>query len=189
MILHCKATLGRGQCRLMRWISLWIMPLLQDRSLDLLIGSPRNNALMKYNYMWGIIFIIQYLLRYLLRRTFSSQRPNTNNFVYSWRPLSGCLSISSVFVHSQKVLHCTVSSICLVIIVRIHIRGRRLLLILTEHILSKKQKPAYSIWSTIYALWTRGKVVFFSSLLFIISFCNYSSSPISLHIPVLLTHN
>ena len=38
-ILHCKAILGRGQPGLMRWI-LWNMPLVQDRSLDLLTSSP-----------------------------------------------------------------------------------------------------------------------------------------------------
>ena len=35
-ILHCKATLGRGQHGWMKWILWWIMPLVQDRSLDLL---------------------------------------------------------------------------------------------------------------------------------------------------------
>ena len=40
MILDCKAILGRGQPGRMTWILLWIMPLAQDRSLDLLISSP-----------------------------------------------------------------------------------------------------------------------------------------------------
>ena len=39
-ILLCKAILGRGQPGLMRWILLWIMPLVQDRLLDLLTSSP-----------------------------------------------------------------------------------------------------------------------------------------------------
>ena len=34
-----KATLGRGQLALMRWILFWNMPLVQDRSLDLLTSS------------------------------------------------------------------------------------------------------------------------------------------------------
>ena len=42
----CKAILGRGQPGVMRWILLWIMPLVQDRSLDLLTSSPaRYNVL------------------------------------------------------------------------------------------------------------------------------------------------
>ena len=36
----CKAILGRRHPGLMRWILLGIMPLVQDRSLDLLISSP-----------------------------------------------------------------------------------------------------------------------------------------------------
>ena len=39
-ILHCKAILGWGQSEQIRWILLWIMPLAQDRSLDLLASSP-----------------------------------------------------------------------------------------------------------------------------------------------------
>ena len=35
-----KAILGWGQPGLMRWILLWIMPLVQDRLLDLLTSSP-----------------------------------------------------------------------------------------------------------------------------------------------------
>ena len=42
IILHCKAILGRGKPRLMRWILLWIMPQVQDRSLDLLACSPAH---------------------------------------------------------------------------------------------------------------------------------------------------
>ena len=41
-ILHCKAKLGGGQPGLMRWIVLWIMPLVQDQSLDLLTLSPAH---------------------------------------------------------------------------------------------------------------------------------------------------
>ena len=37
---HCKAMLGRGYPGIMRWILFWIMPLLQDWSLDLLTSSP-----------------------------------------------------------------------------------------------------------------------------------------------------
>ena len=33
-----KAILGRGQPVLMRWLLLWIMPLAQDRSIDLLVS-------------------------------------------------------------------------------------------------------------------------------------------------------
>ena len=40
MILHSKAILGWGQTELMRWILLWIMPMAQDRSLELLTSSP-----------------------------------------------------------------------------------------------------------------------------------------------------
>ena len=36
----CKVILGRGQPGLIRWILLWIMPLVQDRSLNLLTCSP-----------------------------------------------------------------------------------------------------------------------------------------------------
>ena len=36
----CKAILCRGQPRLMRWILLLYMPLVQDRSLNLLTSSP-----------------------------------------------------------------------------------------------------------------------------------------------------
>ena len=36
----CKATLGQGQLRRMRWILQWIMPLLKDLSLDMLACSP-----------------------------------------------------------------------------------------------------------------------------------------------------
>ena len=39
-ILHCKAILGRGRPGLMRWILVWIMPQMQDCSLDLLTSSP-----------------------------------------------------------------------------------------------------------------------------------------------------
>ena len=38
--LHCKAILGRGQSGLMGRILLWIMPLVQDRSFDMLTSSP-----------------------------------------------------------------------------------------------------------------------------------------------------
>ena len=38
--LHCKAILGWGQALLMGWILLWIMPMVQGRSLTLLICSP-----------------------------------------------------------------------------------------------------------------------------------------------------
>ena len=38
--VHSKAILGRGQPGLMRLILSWIMPLVQDRSLDLLTSSP-----------------------------------------------------------------------------------------------------------------------------------------------------
>ena len=40
MILHCKAILSPGQPGLTKWILLWIMPLVQDYSLDLLTCSP-----------------------------------------------------------------------------------------------------------------------------------------------------
>ena len=40
IIVHCKVILGREQPGLLRCILLWIMPLVQDRSLDLLPGSP-----------------------------------------------------------------------------------------------------------------------------------------------------
>ena len=36
----CKAIMGWGQPGLMRWILLWIMPLVQDQSLNLLTSSP-----------------------------------------------------------------------------------------------------------------------------------------------------
>ena len=39
-MLHCKAILGWRQAGLMRWILLWIEPLVQDQSLNLLICSP-----------------------------------------------------------------------------------------------------------------------------------------------------
>ena len=39
-ILHLKAILGWEQPGLMRWILLWIMPLVQDWSLDPLARSP-----------------------------------------------------------------------------------------------------------------------------------------------------
>ena len=39
-ILHCKAILGRRQLGLMRRILVLIMPLVQDRSLDLLTSTP-----------------------------------------------------------------------------------------------------------------------------------------------------
>ena len=39
-ILTCKAILGREQTGIIRWISVWIMPQVQDRSMDLLTGSP-----------------------------------------------------------------------------------------------------------------------------------------------------
>ena len=39
-ILHCKVILGRGQPRPMSWVMIWIMPQVQDRSLDLLTWSP-----------------------------------------------------------------------------------------------------------------------------------------------------
>ena len=42
MILHCKALIGRGQYGLMRWNLLWIMPLVQDQSLNLLTSSPES---------------------------------------------------------------------------------------------------------------------------------------------------
>ena len=38
-VLHCKATLGQGQPELMIWILWWIMPHVQDRSLDLLTSA------------------------------------------------------------------------------------------------------------------------------------------------------
>ena len=50
-----KAVLGRGQPGLMRWILLWIMPPVQDRSLDLLTRSPAryyctmDSSLYKHN--------------------------------------------------------------------------------------------------------------------------------------------
>ena len=37
---NCKAILGWGQPGLMRWILLWIMPLVQDWSLNLLTSTP-----------------------------------------------------------------------------------------------------------------------------------------------------
>ena len=37
-----KAILGRGQLGLMRWILSWIVPLVQDRTLDLLTSSPAH---------------------------------------------------------------------------------------------------------------------------------------------------
>ena len=40
MIMHCEAILGQGQSRLMRWILVWIIPQVQDQSLNLLICSP-----------------------------------------------------------------------------------------------------------------------------------------------------
>ena len=40
MILYSKAILDWGQPELMRWISVWVMPLVQDRLLDLLTSSP-----------------------------------------------------------------------------------------------------------------------------------------------------
>ena len=46
MILLCKAILGQGQCGLMRWIWLWLTPLVQDQSLDLLTCSPTH-------YQWA----------------------------------------------------------------------------------------------------------------------------------------
>ena len=47
-ILHCKAILGRGQPGRMRWILLWIMPLVQDRChcLMLLITVQRRSAVL-----------------------------------------------------------------------------------------------------------------------------------------------
>ena len=39
-ILHCKVLLGRGQPVLIRWILLWIILLVQGRSIDLLTSSP-----------------------------------------------------------------------------------------------------------------------------------------------------
>ena len=36
----CKAILGRGQPGLMKWFLLWIMALVQDRSVDMLTSSP-----------------------------------------------------------------------------------------------------------------------------------------------------
>ena len=36
----CKAKLGQGHPGLMRWILLWVMPLVQECSLILLISSP-----------------------------------------------------------------------------------------------------------------------------------------------------
>ena len=38
----CKAILGRGQPGWMWWILFWIMPLVQDRSLDLLARGPAH---------------------------------------------------------------------------------------------------------------------------------------------------
>ena len=54
-----KAILGRGQPGLIRWILLWNMPLVQDRSLDLLTSSPTC-------YHWAtdapnsIMLVVQY---------------------------------------------------------------------------------------------------------------------------------
>ena len=39
-ICICKAILGRGQPRLIGWILLWIMPMVQNQSLDPLTSSP-----------------------------------------------------------------------------------------------------------------------------------------------------
>ena len=36
---HWKVILGRGQCELMRWILVWMMPQVQDPSLELLTCS------------------------------------------------------------------------------------------------------------------------------------------------------
>ena len=41
-ILHSKAILGRGQPEQMRWILLWIMPMVQVLLLDLLTSSPAS---------------------------------------------------------------------------------------------------------------------------------------------------
>ena len=40
MMPHCKAILGRGQCGVMGWILVSIMPQVQNRLLDLLTCSP-----------------------------------------------------------------------------------------------------------------------------------------------------
>ena len=40
MTLHCKAILGQGHLGLMRWNLVWMMPQVQDWSLDLLTCSP-----------------------------------------------------------------------------------------------------------------------------------------------------
>ena len=42
-VLHCKAILGPGQPGLLRWILLWIMPLVEDQLLDLLTSSPAHH--------------------------------------------------------------------------------------------------------------------------------------------------
>ena len=47
-----KATLGRGQIGLLRWIFVWILPLVQDRSLDMLTRSLPRTQLKKYFTMY-----------------------------------------------------------------------------------------------------------------------------------------
>ena len=40
--MHCNVSLGRGHPGLMRQMLLLIMPLVEDRSLDLLTSSPAS---------------------------------------------------------------------------------------------------------------------------------------------------
>ena len=60
-ILHCKAILGRGQPGWMRWILLCILPLAQDRSLDLLAKSPARYEVL----VISTVSIIKYLPVYI----------------------------------------------------------------------------------------------------------------------------
>ena len=62
-----KAILGRGQLGRMGWILLWIMPLMQERSLDLLISSPAHYhcttaALSSINNTWFVSTVKFYMV-------------------------------------------------------------------------------------------------------------------------------
>ena len=89
----CKAILGRGQPGLMVLILLWIVPLVQDRSLDLLTSSlarchstsdaPSQNMI-NVNNIIHHVFILPCQMYFIFSYSITATCTITTNLIWAW---------------------------------------------------------------------------------------------------------
>ena len=106
MILHWKAILGWGQPRPMRSILLGVMPLVQNRSLNLLTSSPAHyhctaDAPPQTSLQWTLLFYI-YCVQHKDKMKWINER-NHQKRLRHWEASQFCSSkLPFSFAHSKK---------------------------------------------------------------------------------------